>query len=76
MRDAFKEWAVIVQALGEGRQINIFRKGGIHEGPKGFEIHAEVSPQDAQPVLSEESFATQLSKFHAAREPVPAVVHV
>lgn len=35
---AFKEWAVVVDALGQGRQILIFRKGGISEGPSGFEI--------------------------------------
>jgi hypothetical protein len=31
MRKAFKEWAVICQALASGRQIVIFRKGGIVE---------------------------------------------
>jgi len=28
---AFKEWAVVVDALGRGEQIVILRKGGIHE---------------------------------------------
>jgi hypothetical protein len=36
MRAAFKEWAVIVDALGCGAQILILRKGGINEGPGGF----------------------------------------
>lgn len=36
MRVAFKEWAVVVDALGTGQQILILRKGGIHEGPGGF----------------------------------------
>ena len=35
---AFKEWAVVCRALGEGRQILILRKGGVAEGPRGFEV--------------------------------------
>ncbi len=38
MRIAFKEWAVIVDALGRGDQILILRKGGISEGRGGFQI--------------------------------------
>src|SRR3954470_8187002 len=38
MRIAFKEWAVIVDALGTGRQILILRKGGISEGRGGFQV--------------------------------------
>lgn len=38
MRIAFKEWAVIIDALGHGRQIIILRKGGISEGRGGFKI--------------------------------------
>jgi len=39
---AFKEWAVVVDALGSGRQVFILRKGGIHEGKSGFKMeHAE-----------------------------------
>jgi hypothetical protein len=34
---AFKEWAVVCAALGEGRQSLILRKGGIHEGAGGFQ---------------------------------------
>ncbi len=33
---AFKEWAGICQALTDGRQSLILRKGGIAEGPRGF----------------------------------------
>lgn len=41
-RFAFKEWAVICEALGRGRQSLILRKGGIHEGREGFRVeHAE-----------------------------------
>jgi len=35
---AFKEWASVCRALGQGRQILILRKGGIAEGPRGFEV--------------------------------------
>jgi hypothetical protein len=35
---AFKEWAAICAALGEGRQTLIIRKGGIHEGREGFRV--------------------------------------
>jgi hypothetical protein len=33
---AFKEWEGVCDALGDGRQIVILRKGGIAEGPSGF----------------------------------------
>ena len=35
---AFKEWASIVLALEEGKQDLIFRKGGIAEDGRGFEV--------------------------------------
>ncbi len=38
MRAAFKEWAVVVDALGRGEQIVILRKGGISEGRGGFQM--------------------------------------
>jgi hypothetical protein len=38
MRQAFKEWAVVVDALARGEQIVIFRKGGLREGRGGFHI--------------------------------------
>lgn len=38
MRIAFKEWAVVVDALGRGEQIVILRKGGISEGRGGFQV--------------------------------------
>jgi hypothetical protein len=37
---AFKEWHVIVEALGVGEQILLLRKGGIAEGRGGFQIAA------------------------------------
>lgn len=38
---AFKEWASIVDLLGQGEQILILRKGGIHEKGKKFDIAHE-----------------------------------
>ena len=38
MRTAFKEWAIVVDALGRGEQIIILRKGGISEGRGGFQV--------------------------------------
>lgn len=38
MRAAFKEWAIVVDALGRGEQIIILRKGGISEGKGGFKM--------------------------------------
>ncbi|MSU41767.1 MAG: DUF1802 family protein [Pedosphaera sp.] len=41
MTIAFKEWAVVVDALGRGEQIVILRKGGIAEGRGGFQVEHE-----------------------------------
>lgn len=42
MKMAFKEWAVVCEALGSGRQSVILRKGGIAEGREGFAfLHRE-----------------------------------
>ena len=38
VRVAFKEWAVVVDALLRGEQIVILRKGGIREGRGGFQV--------------------------------------
>jgi hypothetical protein len=35
---AFKEWAVVCEALAAGHQTIILRKGGIHEGAAGFRV--------------------------------------
>jgi hypothetical protein len=35
---ALKEWAVVCDALGDGRQIILLRKGGIEESIGGFEL--------------------------------------
>lgn len=41
MRIAFKEWAIVVDALGRGDQIIILRKGGISEDGGGFKPEHE-----------------------------------
>ena len=41
VRTAFKEWAVVVDALASGQQILILRKGGISEGRGGFQVDHE-----------------------------------
>jgi hypothetical protein len=42
MSAAFKEWAIVCEALGEGRQSILIRKGGIAEGRAGFAFkHSE-----------------------------------
>ncbi len=38
---ALKEWAVLCQELGEGRQILLLRKGGIREPVKGFSLERD-----------------------------------
>ena len=39
--NGFKEWNVVCDAIGSGRQDIIFRKGGIHEGRAGFSFKHE-----------------------------------
>ncbi|WP_248931136.1 DUF1802 family protein [Paenibacillus hamazuiensis] len=39
---ALKEWAVAVQALRQGKQIIIMRKGGIREETKDFQIESDA----------------------------------
>jgi hypothetical protein len=39
---ALKEWAVLVKALGEGRQIVLIRKGGIREETKDFRVRHDA----------------------------------
>jgi hypothetical protein len=38
VRMAFKEWSAVVDALEQGRQILVLRKGGLAEGRRGFEV--------------------------------------
>ena len=41
MQTAFKEWTVVVDALAQGDQIIILRKGGIREGKAGFQVASD-----------------------------------
>lgn len=41
MKTAFKDWVIVVDALGRGDQILILRKGGISEGRGGFQVAHE-----------------------------------
>lgn len=59
---AFKEWHVIVEALGAGEQILILRKGGIAEGRGGFQIEAA-------------RFWLFPTRFHAQREKTKPAAH-
>jgi hypothetical protein len=38
----FKEWSFICEALGQGAQTIILRKGGIHEGRGGFQFQHDA----------------------------------
>ncbi len=40
MNLALKEWAVVVEALAQGRQTFLLRKGGIAESRRGFELQS------------------------------------
>jgi hypothetical protein len=53
----FKEWQVVCDALAQGRQSIILRKGGIHEGRDGFSF-------------AHESFYLFPTRFHAQAEHV------
>lgn len=57
MQTAFKEWTVVVDALEQGDQILILRKGGIREGKAGFQVVAD-------------SFWLFPTQFHQQREAV------
>ncbi len=60
---AFKEWAVSVNALGEGRQVMLFRKGGIKE--KGLEFKVEYPHFYLYPTYEHQDKASLKPEFHA-----------
>jgi hypothetical protein len=69
MTMAFKEWALICEALGSGRQSVILRKGGIAEGRAGFAF------QHAEFLLFPTWFHEQLARTTLPPEtPVPAAL--
>lgn len=66
MSAALKEWDVVCEALGSGRQVIVLRKGGIAEGAGGFEFgHGEfvLLPtffhQQAERVVPDVEFAAR-----------------
>ena len=85
---AFKEWAVVCAALGQGRQSLILRKGGIHEGragfrvqhdefwlfPTGFHQQADDVVPDARPLL-EQVQANEASRSSLGLYAVVSDVH-
>jgi hypothetical protein len=68
VRSAFKEWAVVVDALGGGDQILVLRKGGISEGPGGFQMeHREFWLFPTQYHPQAESVVASAAERHAGR---------
>jgi hypothetical protein len=62
----FKEWSVVCDALGRGRQSVILRKGGIAEGRGGFSFrHREF-------FLFPTFFHEQIAKVRIAAADIPA----
>ena len=75
---AFKEWAVVVEALGAGEQILILRKGGIHEQRGEFTMtHREcwLFPtqyhEDEQSVIASKRPALRALAAHAPVGKIP-----
>jgi len=67
MSIGFKEWAVVCEALGDGRQTVILRKGGIAEGREGFRF------QHPDFFLMPTGFHEQVAKTRLpAATPLPA----
>jgi hypothetical protein len=77
MSAALKEWDVVCEALGSGRQAIVIRKGGIAEGKGGLQFqHGEfvLLPtffhQQAERVVDEAEFAARVSDPEGERESV------
>ena len=75
---ALKEWAVAIKALGEGKQVLILRKGGIHKDDKEFRVfHPEFllyptyEHQSAE--LIKDAFADDLAQT-LAEDDVPGLL--
>ncbi len=72
---ALKEWAVAIEALRDGRQILLVRKGGIREETRHFRIQAEQfllfpTYEHQAPELLQEPFRGDLARVLAApRDP-------
>jgi hypothetical protein len=78
LRWAFKEWAAICRALGDGRQALVLRKGGVDEGDFGVEqtrfwLYPTYSHQKAEALKPEAQALLEQSK---AERPPPGVVRL
>jgi hypothetical protein len=74
---ALKEWDVVCEALGSGRQVIVIRKGGIAEGKDGLRFEHEefvLLPtffhQQAERVVPEVDFAARQGGTEGERESV------
>jgi hypothetical protein len=77
MWPALKEWDVVCEALGSGRQVVVIRKGGIAEGKDGLRFeHGEfvLLPtffhQQSERVVPEADFAARQGGHEGERESV------
>jgi len=77
MLPALKEWDVVCEALGSGRQVVVIRKGGIAEGRHGLRFEHEefvLLPtffhQQAERVVPEADFAARQAGAEGERESV------
>jgi hypothetical protein len=76
-KPAFKEWHVIVEALGAGEQILILRKGGIAEDGGGFAVKAGkfwLFPTHFHEQLAKTKPAAQ--KFFTYAQPKNGPIHL
>jgi len=77
MWPALKEWDVVCEALGSGRQVIVIRKGGIAEGRGGLRFeHTEFAllptffHQQAERVVPDADFAARQAGSEGERETV------
>src|SRR3954454_12242021 len=77
---ALKEWAVTVQALGDGEQIVLVRKGGIREEAREFRVEEQAfllytTYEHQRPDLLQPPYRARLDAVLAAR-PAPGTVRL
>lgn len=77
MLPALKEWDVVCEALGSGRQVLLIRKGGLAEGPGGLQFRHEefvLLPtffhQQSERVVPDVDFAARQANAAGEREVV------
>lgn len=75
---AFKEWAIVVEALGAGEQILILRKGGIHEqrgeftvAHRAFWLFPTQYHEDEHSVIASKRPALRALAARATTETIP-----